>query len=325
MNYVVLDMEWNQPGYSDTALCRNGVCMKNEIIQIGAVKLAEDMSTLGTFQCIIKPVSLTEMNKVIKQLTGITDEMLDKGESFFSAIERFRSFCGEDYVLLIWGYDDIRILKNNLSFHGADLSWLPKGYNLQMIFCDQTNNEKRQFSLEYALEYYEIEVKERLHDAYNDAEYTAEVCKKLDIKGGIEKLNTMPVKEEKKDESKNYLVKRKFRHIRKREEIWANSFVTRPACPCCGGKMKFEKPVYIGQHRIHIEGKCEKDGAIMTVLKISETPEKTFSVCQQMYTLDNKAREYFEGRAKKRRRKRVPKKTLQHNVNAEEKTDEGQL
>ena len=42
MNYIILDMEWNQPGYADTALCRNGVCMKNEIIQIGAVKLDEN-------------------------------------------------------------------------------------------------------------------------------------------------------------------------------------------------------------------------------------------------------------------------------------------
>ena len=80
MNYIVLDMEWNQPGYADTALCRNGVCMKNEIIQIGAVKLSENKEKTGVFECIIKPVSLTSMNRMIKQLTGITDEMIDKGE-----------------------------------------------------------------------------------------------------------------------------------------------------------------------------------------------------------------------------------------------------
>ena len=88
MNYIVLDMEWNQPGYADTALCRNGVCMKNEIIQIGAVKLSESMEKTGVFECIIKPVSLTSMNRMIKQLTGITDEMLDKGESFEAALKR---------------------------------------------------------------------------------------------------------------------------------------------------------------------------------------------------------------------------------------------
>jgi DNA polymerase III epsilon subunit-like protein len=92
MNYIVLDMEWNQPGYTDVALCRNGICMKNEIIQIGAVKLSENKEKTGVFECIIKPVSLTSMNRMIKQLTGITDEMLDKGEAFESAIERFKTF-----------------------------------------------------------------------------------------------------------------------------------------------------------------------------------------------------------------------------------------
>ena len=30
MNYIVLDMEWNQPGYADTALCRTGEILAHE-------------------------------------------------------------------------------------------------------------------------------------------------------------------------------------------------------------------------------------------------------------------------------------------------------
>ena len=301
MNYIVLDMEWNQPGFSDTALCRNGVCMKNEIIQIGAVKLTENKEKTGVFECIIKPVSLTSMNRMIKQLTGITDEMIDKGESFENAVRRFREFCGDDFVMLIWGYDDIRILKSNLMFHGLDTSWLPANYNLQMIFAHQANLDKRQYSLAFALEHFDIKIDERLHDARVDAEYTAMVCEKLDLVEGISNIRKMPSSETTKNKNSNVLTKRKFRFIRRKDDIWQNGFIVRPVCPCCGNKMKYEKPKRIGSWRVNIQGHCESDGDFMIVLKISETPQGTYSVNQQIYVLDEKTREYFEGKKTKHR------------------------
>ena len=300
MNYIVLDMEWNQPGYADTALCRNGVCMKNEIIQIGAVRLSENMEKTGVFECIIKPVSLTSMNRMIMQLTGITDEMLDKGENFEAAIQRFKDFCEDDYVILIWGFDDIRILKSNLMFHGLDTSWLPANYNLQIIFASQMNLEKRQYSLSFALEHFDICIDEKLHDALNDAEYTAMVCEKLNIAEGISSYKFMPTNETAKTKNTNILIKRKFRYIRRRDDIWQNGFIVRPVCPCCGEKMKFDSPKKLGLWRINIEGHCEKDGDFMIVLKISETPQKTFSVNQQIFVLDENIRDFFEGKKTKR-------------------------
>ena len=301
MNYIVLDMEWNQPGYADIALCRNGVCMKNEIIQIGAVKLSENKEKSGVFECIIKPVSLTSMNRMIKQLTGITDEMIDKGENFESAINRFKEFCGDDFVFLIWGYDDIRILKSNLMFHGLDTLWLGANYNLQMIFASQTGLERRQYSLAFALEHFGITADEKLHDALNDAEYTAMVSERLDLEEGIRNLKLSPSNETTNTKNAGVLVKRKFRYIRRKDDIWQNGFIVRPVCPCCGEKMSYEKPKRIGAWKINIEGHCNNDGDFMVVLKISETPQETYSVNQQIYVLDEKTREYFEGKKPKTR------------------------
>lgn len=323
MNYIVLDMEWNQPCYGEAVLCKNGVCMKNEIIQIGAVKLSEDALRLSSFRKIIKPVSLTSMNKVIKQLTGITDEMLNMGESFEQVIESFRQWCGEDFVFLIWGYDDVRILKNNHAFHGLDDKWIPSYCNLQMIFCSQMGLERRQYALSFALDYLDITVDEQLHDALHDAEYTAKVCKHLDLKKGIENLKYMPSHEEKVNKG-GVLVKRKFRHLQKREDIWANSLITRPCCPFCGEKMKLEKPKRIGSSKYHIEGTCRTDGSFMTVIKVCETPQKTFSVSQQIYILDENMREYFEKSKKRRtaRRHTTGKKRKSGISNGEVKTNE---
>lgn len=312
MNYIVLDMEWNQPGYSDVILCRNGQSMKNEIIQIGAVKLSESLEKLGVFECIVKPVSLTSMNRTIKQLTGITDEMLSRGESFKEATERFRSFCGEDFVFLIWGYDDVRILKNNLLFHGLDSAWLGKSYNLQMIFSGQSGLERRQYSLSFALEYFEIKTEEHFHDALNDAEYTCLVCRHLDIAEGIKNLDTSAVSESVSKKKSNVLTKRKFKYIKTREEIWKNGFIVRPTCPCCGEKMKFERPKRIGSFKINIEAHCEKDGDFMVALKISETPNGTFSVNQQIYVLDEAARKYLEEKKRKKRHSNSSSRTKKH-------------
>ena len=159
-------------------------------------------------------------------------------------------------------FDDVRIIRNNLRFHGIDESWLPNGYNLQTIFAHQQNLENRQYSLQFALEYFEIQIEERLHDALNDAEYTALVCEKLDIKQGLEYIKHAPNNETKNTKNANVLIKRKFRYIRNKEDIWNNGFIVRPVCPFCGEKMKFEKAKRIGLWKINIEGKCEKDEAV---------------------------------------------------------------
>ena len=64
--------------------------------------------------------------------------------------------------------------------------------------------------------------------------------------------------------------------------------------------MKYDAPKRIGMWKINIESHCEKDGDFMVVLKISETPQETFSVNQQIYVLDDNTREYFEPKKVKR-------------------------
>lgn len=310
MNYIVLDMEWNQPGFTDKVQFRGGVCMKNEIVQMGAVKLDENQNIVGHFEVVIKPECFKTMNKVIEKLTGITNETLETGKPFKEAIEEFLSWCGDDFVFLIWGYDDIRILKNNMMFHGVDTSGIPKHYNIQVIFCHQKEQEKRQYSLSYALEFCKIDVNEQLHDAYNDAMYTALVCKNLDIKKGIEDFAKYPSGTKEQDENNpNMLIKRKFRYLRKKEEIWSNGYISRPACPICCEKMKYEKHKAISQNRYHIKAKCEKDGEFMIVIRSSLVPaNNTYSVCQQIFVYNDDTKQMFEKKARVHRNKRHPRK-----------------
>ena len=102
MNYIVLDMEWNQPWPgSPSAKKVLPVQIRGEIIQIGAVRLLEDGTVADEFQIIIKPRFFRHLNRRISKLTGIKEAKLrDEGVPFPEAMERFRDWCGEDAVFL---------------------------------------------------------------------------------------------------------------------------------------------------------------------------------------------------------------------------------
>ena len=56
MNYIVLDMEWNQPWPgSPSARKVLPVAIRGEIIQIGAVRVTEDQEVADEFQVMIRP------------------------------------------------------------------------------------------------------------------------------------------------------------------------------------------------------------------------------------------------------------------------------
>ena len=56
MNYIVLDMEWNQPWPgSPPAKKVLPVPIRGEIIQIGAVRLTADQPVADEFQVMVRP------------------------------------------------------------------------------------------------------------------------------------------------------------------------------------------------------------------------------------------------------------------------------
>ena len=136
MNYIVMDMEWNQPWPgSPSAKKVLPVHIRGEIIQIGAVRVTEDQFVTDEFQILIKPKYYRHLNRRVSKLTGIKESRLrEEGVPFPEAIEAFRQWCGEDIVFLTWGFDDISILKETLQLFGLEESWTDRWYNAQMIF-----------------------------------------------------------------------------------------------------------------------------------------------------------------------------------------------
>lgn len=203
MNYIILDMEWNQ-AFDKSQMVTEPILLRGEIIEIGAVKTDENFNAIDAFKAYVSPKYYRIMNRHVEKITGITRSKLSGTEKFPQVFERFREWCGEDFRFITWGFDDIPMLTDNLKLHGLDSSWGKDFYNLQLIFKHQIDNSRLQWSLTDAMEKAGIPLFEdgtpdielfscpsvpesdvHAHDAMCDALFTYEVCRRLDMNAGI--------------------------------------------------------------------------------------------------------------------------------------------
>jgi len=180
MDYIVFDLEFNQDfsPVSDRKIRRS--CF--EIIQIGAVKLDQNLNTIDTFQRYVKPAIYPVVNPFITELTGITTEQLISEETFPLVFNTFEEFAGgSDTVFCIWGMADLKELYRNIEYHKLDKNLLSKRYiNLQPYVSLYFNlSQKKLMKLKTAAERFDIPLVYSFHNALYDAHYTAEIFKRI--------------------------------------------------------------------------------------------------------------------------------------------------
>ena len=77
MDYIVLDMEWNQPWPgSPSSKKPAGSAIRGEIIQVGAVRVLEDGTVADEFQVMVRPKVYRHLNRRVSKLTGIKETRL---------------------------------------------------------------------------------------------------------------------------------------------------------------------------------------------------------------------------------------------------------
>ena len=180
MNYVIFDLEWNQPAQRDAAIT-DPVFLEGEIVEIGAVKLSDQFRKTDEFRVFIKPVFYPKMHKEVSSLTGIRDkDLAEKGIPFPDAYKQFIDWCGEDYAFMTWSMSDMPILIDNILIHELDISNLPECYDIQRIFSREIMRGATRYSLETALTLMK-EKGDTAHDALNDARNTARICDHLEL------------------------------------------------------------------------------------------------------------------------------------------------
>ncbi len=179
MNYIVLDLEWNQ---SDTGEEPEVKVMPFEIIDIGAIKLNEDRAMIEEYNQLVKPVVYRHMHKITGNLIHLHMKDLEKGKAFPEVAREFLDWCGEDFIFCTWGPLDLYELQRNMHYYEMEpLSERPIRFlDVQKLFSIAYEDKKSRRSLEYAIDYLKIKKDIPFHRAFSDAYYTAQILAVLE-------------------------------------------------------------------------------------------------------------------------------------------------
>ena len=304
MNYIVLDMEWNQPWPgSPSARKVLPVQIRGEIIQIGAVRVSEDQQVMDEFQIMIKPKYYRHLNRRVSKLTGIKESRLkEEGVAFAYAMEQFRAWCGEDIVFLTWGFDDIGILRENLQLHGLPIDWTGRWYNAQMMFNAQTDGSSAQKALKTAMEIFGIEATRPAHDALGDAYHTALICAKLDLKKGALEYDEALKSHENGfhgAELPGCICRQVFYDFPDKRAALAAMAGEENKCPTCAGKMLGSRWFAQPGHRYMDLATCPEHGKFLIRVRLSEQPDGKIRVSRLTYEATSEAAQAYARRAAK--------------------------
>ena len=303
MDYIVLDMEWNQPWPgSPSARKVLPVQIRGEILQIGAVRIA-DGQVMDEFQVLIKPKYYRRLNRRVSKLTGIKETQLrEEGVPMAEAMERFRSWCGEDIIFLTWGFDDITILKENLQLYQLDDSWVNRWYNAQMIFNAQTDGSNAQKSLKTAMEMFEIEATRPAHDALGDAYHTALICAKLDLTKGTEEYG-VALKEHVDGfhgaELPGCINRKVFYDYTDKRAALSAMAGKENKCPLCGRQMLGSRWFAQPGRRYMDLATCPDHGKFLIRVRLSQQQDGTVRVSRLTYEATSEAAQAYARRVEK--------------------------
>ena len=323
MNYIVMDMEWNQPWPgSPSAKKVLPVHIRGEIIQIGAVRVTEEQFVTDEFQIMIKPKYYRRLNRRVSKLTGIKESRLrEEGVSFAEAMEQFRAWCGEDIVFLTWGFDDIGILRENLQLHGLPDDWTGKWYNAQMMFNAQTDGSTSQKALKTAMEIFGIEATRPAHDALGDAYHTALICAMLDLKKGAQEYDAAVKSHENGfhgAEIPGCIARQVFHGYPDKRAALSAMSGEENICPTCGRQMLGSRWFAQPSHRYMDLATCPEHGKFLIRVRLSDQADGTVRVSRLTYEATSEAAAAYARRAEKadpeeqrsprrrRRRSRLP-------------------
>ena len=176
MRYVFVDFEMN---LIDSEHKQEMKICKNEILEIGAVKLDDEYNEIDSFKSYVKPVFGCMASRIIK-LTGITDELLADAPLYEEAIGKFIEWCSDADVIYAWSENDLRQYRKEARLksymHPQIEETISKWKDFQKEYAKMIGTSRR-ISLSDAVFYLGENFQGAEHDALWDARNTSEVFK----------------------------------------------------------------------------------------------------------------------------------------------------
>ncbi len=148
MKYIILDLEWN------SAYCVKESRFINEIIEIGAVMLDEQLNEIGRFQQLVRSRLNKKLSSRTKNLTHITNEDMLGGVMLEKAVKDYKEWAGNDTLTMTWSNTDLYVIRENLKsfLHQDRMTFIEKYADLQKFVQSRLGVTGNQISLMAAVE-----------------------------------------------------------------------------------------------------------------------------------------------------------------------------
>jgi len=191
LNYVIFDLEYNQQDKENHRLAwtmktKKPQYLKAEIVQIGAIKVDENLKYISNFKMYVKPKFLPKINQHVLEILNINESYIRMNGLYFNKVfNEFKSFIGQDKCTFVtWsGSDnDINVLKSNLNAWKIKFELNKyKHIDLQKAIMNKNKLKDHPSLKNVALEYgIDFDINS-LHDAYMDASVTKQLLQKIGI------------------------------------------------------------------------------------------------------------------------------------------------
>ena len=276
MEYIVLDLEWNQ---SNTGKEDAVEKLPFEIIEIGAIKLNNERVMVSEFNELIKPQVYHEMHKITSKLIHIQMQELERGRPFPEVGGDFVRGCGqEEYLFCTWGTLDLTELQRNMAYYEMPL--LAPGplpfLDVQKLFAIAYEERKIRRNLEYATSFLHIEKDIPFHRAFSDAYYTAKILIRIleeypEVVVNLSYDTFCPPKD-RRDEVKaqfDTYVKYISREFKDKTEAFADKEVVSSKCYLCHRNLRKKIKWFSANGRhYYCVAYCEKHGYLKGKIRV---------------------------------------------------------
>lgn len=311
----MFDLEWNQSPQGRQGRVEH---LPFEIIEIGAVKLDQELQVVSEFHRLIRPQVYTQMHYMISEVTHMDmKELREAGEEFPKVMAEFLEWCGEEMIFCTWGSMDLTELQRNMTYHEIPIPWTVPMlyYDVQKLYSLIYEDGKQRSSLEIAAEELNIVSDRPFHRALDDAFYTGRILLAMGIDRVREyySMDYYRLPQCRKEEIyltfPNY-VKYVSRAFPGREEALKDRSVTEIRCNQCRRALRKKVRWFSTNQKIYYAlGSCPEHGYVKGKIRLKKTESgEIFAIRTTKMTDPDGALEIQAKREEAKRRRDMKKK-----------------
>lgn len=194
--HVIMDLEMNPVERTNKDAFFK---LRQEVIEIGAVKLDKDLNIIDRFDIYVKPEYNRQIEPDITKLTGIHSGMTKNADTFEKALAKFAEWvgCEKKTRIYSWSDSDPVQLRKECAYKGVQYPTSFKRWlDFQRVFprMMQFPYTQSHIALTEAVKYFNIYIdNKKVHGALYDAEITTALL--IDFLNGSYKKTAEYIKE----------------------------------------------------------------------------------------------------------------------------------